>query len=128
MLVNNGSFSTVSKDEKLIESMEKNVFKLDNVNNLPSPRFLKSHLPLSMLSPRLLDTCKVVYVARDPRDVAVSFYHHSDLMKMLKEGSDFKTYWNLFIKDLSEYYLTTVRLDFYNKVFLIRIRYKIFKK
>ncbi|KOB52016.1 Sulfotransferase, partial [Operophtera brumata] len=34
-----------------------------------SPRFIKTHLPLSMLPPNLLNTAKVVYVARDPRDV-----------------------------------------------------------
>ena len=43
-------------------------------------RFVKSHLPLSMNNPRLLDTCKVVYVARNPKDVCVSFYNHNRLM------------------------------------------------
>ncbi|KOB66852.1 Retinol dehydratase [Operophtera brumata] len=36
--------------------------------DLPSPRFAKTHLPMSLLPPKLLDTAKVVYVARDPRD------------------------------------------------------------
>ena len=30
-------------------------------------RFIKSHLPLSLLPSRLLDTAKVVYVARNPK-------------------------------------------------------------
>ena len=47
----------------------------------PSPRFVKSHLPLSMNNPRLLDTCKVVYVARNPKDACVSYYHHNRLLK-----------------------------------------------
>ena len=47
--------------------------------NRPSPRFVKSHLPFSLLNPRLLDVCKVVYVARNPKDVCVSFYHHMRL-------------------------------------------------
>ena len=48
--------------------------------NTGARRFVKSHLPLSMNNPRLLDTCKVVYVARNPKDVCVSFYNHNRLM------------------------------------------------
>ncbi|XP_045532715.1 sulfotransferase 1C4-like [Pieris brassicae] len=65
----------------------------------PSPRFIKSHLPISLLSPKLLDA-KVVYVARDPRDAAVSFWHMGSSLRTISFDGDFKTYWNLFIKDL----------------------------
>ncbi|CAK1553336.1 unnamed protein product [Leptosia nina] len=64
----------------------------------PSPRFIKSHLPLSLLPPKLLDTTKVVYVARDPRDMAVSFYKFLKLM-FLKDNIDFKTFWDLFSQE-----------------------------
>ena len=54
------------------------IFKtLDYARNLPSPRIIKSHLPLEMLPPKLLDTCKVVYVCRNVKDVSVSWYHHT---------------------------------------------------
>lgn len=44
--------------------------------NLPSPRLLKSHLKMSMLPTRLFDSkAKVIYVVRNPKDAAVSFYH-----------------------------------------------------
>ncbi|GBP28014.1 Sulfotransferase family cytosolic 1B member 1 [Eumeta japonica] len=66
----------------------------------PSPRFIKTHLPMSLLSPQLLDTSRVVYVARDPRDVAVSYYHHNKLLKIHDFSGDFKDYWKLFINDL----------------------------
>ncbi|CAG4988484.1 unnamed protein product [Parnassius apollo] len=67
---------------------------------MPSPRFIKTHLPLSLLPPKLLDTAKVVYVARDPRDVAVSFYHLNRSMRTQGYVDDFKNYWNFFINDL----------------------------
>ncbi|XP_063618710.1 sulfotransferase 1A1-like [Cydia splendana] len=70
------------------------------IANAPSPRFIKSHIPLSLLPANLLDA-KVVYVARDPRDVAVSFYHLSRVI--FNYVGDFKTYWNLFVKDLVLY-------------------------
>lgn len=49
--------------------------------NRPSPKFVKSHLPMSMNNPRLLDTCKVIYVARNPKDVCVSHYYHNRLIR-----------------------------------------------
>lgn len=74
---------------------------MEALQNEPSPRFIKNHFPLSLLPGNLLDTAKVVYVARDPRDVAVSCYH---LTKLLKNGPEnFKLFWNLFIKNLLQY-------------------------
>ncbi|XP_063892327.1 sulfotransferase 1C4 [Helicoverpa armigera] len=67
--------------------------------NAESPRFIYTHLPLSLLPPSLLDDAKVVYVARDPRDVAVSFYHMNRLHRLLGYHGDFKTFWNLFISN-----------------------------
>ncbi|XP_045491378.1 sulfotransferase 1C4-like [Colias croceus] len=64
-----------------------------------SPRFVKTHLPLSLLPPKMLDG-KVVYVARDPRDVCVSFYHLNKSMRTQGYTGDFKTYWEFFIRDL----------------------------
>ena len=53
----------------------------------PAP-FVKSHLPLSLGPPRLLDVCKVVYVARHPKDVCVSYYHHCRLMQVMDFTGD----------------------------------------
>ena len=47
-------------------------FNSDQVlRGLPRPRLLKSHEPFHPNYP------KVIYIVRDPRDVAVSFYHHN---------------------------------------------------
>uniref|UniRef100_A0A2A4KBP1 Sulfotransferase domain-containing protein n=1 Tax=Heliothis virescens TaxID=7102 RepID=A0A2A4KBP1_HELVI len=63
-------------------------------------RFIKTHLPMSLLPPNILDTAKVVYVARDPRDVAVSCYHHAKLFRILGNVGSFKEFWNVFLKNL----------------------------
>ncbi|KAI5632728.1 sulfotransferase domain-containing protein [Phthorimaea operculella] len=86
---------------KLIDRFES--LDIDRLDQMPSPRFVKSHLPMSLLPPTLLDTAKVVYVARDLRDAAVSFYHHNRLIKIHGYVGDFKSYWNFFIKDLIIY-------------------------
>ncbi|CAG4988474.1 unnamed protein product [Parnassius apollo] len=66
----------------------------------PSPRFIKTHIPMSLLPPHILDIAKVVYVARDPRDVAVSCFHMNRLFNLIQFVGDFKTYWNFFIRNM----------------------------
>ncbi|XP_050716686.1 sulfotransferase 1C4-like [Eriocheir sinensis] len=46
----------------------------------PDPRTIKTHLPFSLLHPSLLETAKVVYVARNPKDVLLSYCHHSRIL------------------------------------------------
>uniref|UniRef100_A0A023F783 Putative sulfotransferase n=1 Tax=Triatoma infestans TaxID=30076 RepID=A0A023F783_TRIIF len=70
---------------------------------MKSPRYLKTHFPPSLMPPNLIDTCKVIYVARNPFDVAVSFYHHNRLFKLHDFQGDFEKYWELFEKDLIIY-------------------------
>ncbi|CAH0579490.1 unnamed protein product [Chrysodeixis includens] len=71
-----------------------------SIDKAPSPRFIKTHLPLSMLPPNLLTTAKVVYVARDPRDVCVSYYYlHKMIAKSLMR-SNFTHFWEAFRRDL----------------------------
>ncbi|XP_037090162.1 sulfotransferase 1C4-like [Pollicipes pollicipes] len=64
------------------------------------PRFVKTHWPLSMIHPRVLDVCKVVYVARNPKDVCVSFYHHSRLMKYNEFHGDMQAFMEYFMEGL----------------------------
>ncbi|KAG0721578.1 Sulfotransferase 1A4 [Chionoecetes opilio] len=47
----------------------------------PSPRSFKSHLPLSLLPSNLLATTKTVYLARNPKDVVLSYLHHSRIFR-----------------------------------------------
>ncbi|XP_063531416.1 luciferin sulfotransferase-like [Cydia strobilella] len=87
-----------SIDPDLLKELLSYTPSYDKVVVAPSPRFIKTHLHLSLLPTNLLDTAKVVYVARDPRDVAVSYYHHNKFL--WNYTGDFKSYWNLFISDL----------------------------
>ncbi|CAK1545176.1 unnamed protein product [Leptosia nina] len=72
---------------------------VDVLPTLPSPRFIKSHLPLSLLPPNSLDA-KLVYVARDPRDCIVSYYHFTNSLKLVEPQKDFKVFWNAIVKNL----------------------------
>jgi len=52
---------------------------LQLAQHCPDRRVIKTHLPLSLLPQDLLDTCKVIYVTRNPRDLVASFMHHNRL-------------------------------------------------
>lgn len=50
---------------------------IEQVEKLPSPRHIKSHLPVGLL-PQQIWTVKpkIIYIARDSKDNAISYYHH----------------------------------------------------
>ncbi|NWU57824.1 ST1D1 Sulfotransferase, partial [Dromas ardeola] len=49
----------------------------------PSPRLVKTHLPIQLLPTSFRDkNCKVIYMARNPKDVAISYYYFYQMAKM----------------------------------------------
>ena len=71
-IIDHNSEDTKAKTNDLKELMDD---PLAFADNFQGRRFFKSHLPLDFLPPKLLETCKVVYVSRNPKDAANSFYH-----------------------------------------------------
>ncbi|KAL7645779.1 UNVERIFIED_CONTAM: hypothetical protein RMT77_002674 [Armadillidium vulgare] len=67
------------------------------------PRIIKSHLPFSLLPPSLLDTCKVIYLARNPKDVAVSFHHHCRIANTQRFNGNLDSFVEHFINDRLSY-------------------------
>ncbi|XP_054725391.1 luciferin sulfotransferase isoform X1 [Anastrepha obliqua] len=77
------------------------------VRDMPRPRFGRSHLTLDLL-PRGFETVKpkIIYTARNPKDLCVSFYYYCKLVHGLKgpfddfldlfldERSPMGSYWN----------------------------------
>ncbi|CAB0040650.1 unnamed protein product [Trichogramma brassicae] len=92
-----GWISLNKADSTFPDHMSKSV---EYATNLPSPRFLKTHLPFNLL-PKQLRTrekkSKMIYVARNPKDVCISYYHHYKLL----EGycSTFENFSKLFLGD-----------------------------
>jgi len=68
------------------------------------PRIIKTHLPFDLLPPNLLETAKVVYVARNPRDCCVSYYHHQALFdEGYRFTGDFEDFSRLFREGMLNY-------------------------
>ncbi|KAK4026522.1 hypothetical protein OUZ56_015517 [Daphnia magna] len=72
---------------------------LKSFEKMPSPRIFKSHLPFYLLHPKLLDTSKVVYVARNAKDAIVSFYHHHKLVKLHDFQGNLEEFADYFMED-----------------------------
>ncbi|NWR22294.1 ST2B1 Sulfotransferase, partial [Emberiza fucata] len=69
-----------------------------------SPRLLTTHLPAPVLAPALQRSkAKVIYVARNPKDVAVSFYHFHHLAKFLPDPSSFDAFLTQFLEGTVHY-------------------------
>ena len=64
------------------------------INTLPSPRILKSHLPYNIIpkSTNEDSKCKYICVARNPKDVAVSYF------KFATSLGRFKGPWEFYVK------------------------------
>ncbi|KAF4526423.1 hypothetical protein B566_EDAN009237 [Ephemera danica] len=80
--------------EAYFDVITKNAVHMLNETN--DRRFIKSHLPISLLPPTLLDTCKIVYICRHPKDVAVSNFLFASTFMVYQFQGDFATYWNHF--------------------------------
>jgi len=71
-------------------------------------RFIKTHLPFKLLPQSVMGKARsrVVYVARNPKDVVVSYYHLNKLYRTQGYVNDFETFFNYFVKDLCKFPLS----------------------
>ncbi|XP_057378326.2 sulfotransferase 1A3-like [Daphnia carinata] len=72
---------------------------LDQIDQMAGPRVIKSHLPLYLLNPTVLNTSKVVYVARNPKDVIVSYYHYHRLLEFHHYTGNLEAFADYFMTD-----------------------------
>ncbi|XP_004031624.1 sulfotransferase 1C4 isoform X1 [Gorilla gorilla gorilla] len=71
---------------------------LEQAHAMPSPRILKTHLPFHLLPPSLLEkNCKIIYVARNPKDNMVSYYHFQRMNKALPAPGTWEEYFETFL-------------------------------
>ncbi|XP_046400820.1 luciferin sulfotransferase-like [Ischnura elegans] len=72
------------------------------VENMESPRFIKCHLPWELL-PKQIKTVKpkIIYVARNPKDLCLSYYHQLVRQGLFK--GNFEEMAELFLEDRVPY-------------------------
>ncbi|XP_038855163.1 sulfotransferase 2B1-like [Salvelinus namaycush] len=67
-------------------------------------RIITTHLPYNLLASALQGSkAKVIYVARNPKDVAVSYYHFHKMAKFLPEPNSFDEFLDSFLEGSVSY-------------------------
>uniref|UniRef100_A0A8C8S9J0 Sulfotransferase n=1 Tax=Pelusios castaneus TaxID=367368 RepID=A0A8C8S9J0_9SAUR len=65
---------------------------------MSSPRILKIHLPIQLVPPSFWEQdCKVIYVARNPKDTAVSYYYFQQMNHGLPDPGNWDQYLETFL-------------------------------
>jgi len=75
---------------------------MEIVAHMPSTRYIKTHLPFNLLPKQIQNgekRPKIVYVARNPKDVCVSFYHHRVMTEGYEKSVD--EFVDEFVNDVS---------------------------
>ncbi|XP_066558845.1 amine sulfotransferase isoform X2 [Amia ocellicauda] len=67
-------------------------------NKFPSQRLFVSHLPWDLIPDGLRKRGKVIYLARNPKDVAVSYYHFHKYIACLESEENFDTFLDRFLE------------------------------
>ncbi|KAM4697363.1 sulfotransferase 1C1-like [Rhinophrynus dorsalis] len=71
---------------------------LDVAEKMPSPRIIKTHLPVQLVPPSFWEkNTKVVYVARNAKDCMVSYYHFQRMNKGLPDPGTWENYFSTFL-------------------------------
>ncbi|XP_018573037.1 sulfotransferase 4A1-like [Anoplophora glabripennis] len=94
---------------------EKFTDSLDYINNLPSPRYIKTHLRSCLLPTELHKVKpKIIYVLRNPKDVCISYFHLTKCVYNI--DIHFESFCELFLNDAVAYGgLFDHYFDFWNR-------------
>ena len=95
-IFNDGQLTSTQLRERVpvLEQAIHSRFEQLDINTLRSPRILKSHLTYNIIpkSANEANKCKYIYVARNPKDVAVSFFKFETNLER------FKGPWEVYVK------------------------------
>ncbi|XP_068105099.1 sulfotransferase 1C1-like [Hyperolius riggenbachi] len=72
---------------------------MEEINAMPSPRILKTHLPVQLVPPSFWrHKCKVIYVARNAKDTLTSYFHFDKHVGIHPDPEPFEEYVRRFMK------------------------------
>lgn len=86
----------------MLELLPSSLLTFQRSLDQPRPRLIKTHLPIQFLPDQIWTiNPKIIYVYRQPKDVAVSYYHHHNTLHGYQGG--IKIFVDAFVKDFILY-------------------------
>uniref|UniRef100_A0A646QEP3 Sulfotransferase 4A1 n=1 Tax=Hemiscolopendra marginata TaxID=943146 RepID=A0A646QEP3_9MYRI len=94
-------FPFIESDALYTSSLRNGMNAVTYLEQMESPRFIKSHLPYSYLPQSLLNNkcCKIIYVIRNPKDVLVSFFYFYRMLHSRSFIGEFDAFVKYFMED-----------------------------
>ncbi|XP_046584489.1 sulfotransferase 1B1-like [Haliotis rubra] len=81
LLLSEDTATVINKEKFMIEFVGNDVLE-----KLPSPRILNTHCLVEQLPRGVFEKkCKIIYILRNPKDMAVSFFHHHKKLSKIYE-------------------------------------------
>ncbi|KAK3607565.1 hypothetical protein CHS0354_011101 [Potamilus streckersoni] len=79
-------------------------FSMEFHDKAPSPRVFFTHLPFNLL-PRdiLVKNCKLMFCLRNPKDQAVSYFHHTKGIKLYEYDGKWENYLDMWLEGKIDY-------------------------
>lgn len=88
---------------KILKEMHKPGYEY--IPKMASPRVIKTHFPFSLMPPSVMGVqAKTIYVARNPKDVAVSYYYLCRSARSIGYVNNFPLFWDYFERGLSNFH------------------------
>ncbi|KAM9247765.1 Sulfotransferase 1C1 [Leptosomus discolor] len=82
----------------VLEPSELRYSGLELAEAMPSPRTIKTHLPVQLVPPSFWEQkCKIIYVARNAKDNLVSYYHFHRMNKELPDPGTWEEFMEKFM-------------------------------
>ncbi|KAG1712214.1 Sulfotransferase 1C2 [Nymphon striatum] len=79
-------------------------YNIYNVDEMTPPRIIRTHIPHEILSKSIIEDSKIIYLARNPKDVVTSFYffhkHNTDVKNF---NENFSQFFSRFLNDATLY-------------------------
>jgi len=77
--------------------------RVEMLNKMPSPRHVKWHHPAWLLPPQITQSARIVYLYRNPKDTAVSWFHFQRMNRLYGFTGTFDQFLPLFMANKVPY-------------------------
>ncbi|XP_048257292.1 sulfotransferase 1A1-like [Haliotis rufescens] len=93
LLLSSDTETVIIKEKLMLEFMGNDVLE-----KFPSPRVLNTHCLVEQLPRGVIEKkCKIIYILRNPKDMAVSFFHHHKKIQSYEYDGKWENYFPLLL-------------------------------